>query len=240
MRCAIVDYGSGNLRSAAKALERAARDFSIPAEILVTADAAQVQAADRVVIPGVGAFADCRAGLLGIPGMGAALEAARAAGKPMLGICVGMQLMAELGFEHGTHPGLGWVSGNIRRIAPAGDLRVPQMGWNRLSFPRPHPLLAGIEAGAFAYFVHSYALAEANPAQVLASTDYGGPIVAAVVNGTVAGTQFHPEKSQENGLRLLANFLPWQPAPMLQSSVQAQASVATPDPHIGNTALTGS
>ncbi len=211
MLCALIDYGSGNLRSAAKALARAAADFAIPAEIRLTADASVVAASDRVVIPGVGAFADCRAGLFGIPGMVAALEAARAAGKPVLGICVGMQLMAERGFEHGVHPGLGWVRGSIRRLAPAGGLPVPQMGWNRLSFPRPHPLLAGMAPGAFAYFVHSYALTEADPAQLLAGTDYGGEVVAAVVAGNVAGTQFHPEKSQETGLRLLANFLAWQP-----------------------------
>jgi glutamine amidotransferase len=211
MICAVIDYGSGNLRSVAKALVRAAADHALDARIEVTADPASVAAADRVVIPGVGAFAACRQGLLGIAGMGEAIEAARAAGRPILGICVGMQLMAERGFEHGVHPGLGWIAGNIRRLERPG-LRVPQMGWNRLSFPQPrHPLLAGIAPGAFVYFVHSYALSEPDPAQLLATADYGGPVVAAVVHRNIAGTQFHPEKSQETGLRFLANFLTWNP-----------------------------
>jgi glutamine amidotransferase len=224
MICAVIDYGSGNLRSAAKALVRAAADHGLSADIRITADPALVAVADRVVIPGVGAFAACREGLLGIPGMGEALEAVRAAGRPILGICVGMQLMAQAGFEHGVHPGLGWVEGNIRRLDPPGGLRVPQMGWNRLAFPQPgHPLLAGIAPGAFAYFVHSYALTEADPAQLLATAEYGGPVVAAVVHRNIAGTQFHPEKSQETGLRFLANFLQWVPsetaAPIRQCAV---------------------
>ena len=210
--CAVIDYGSGNLRSAAKALARAAADHALPVQVVVTADPAVVRAAGRIVIPGVGAFADCRAGLLGIPGMADALEAARQAGTPILGICVGMQLMAGRGFEHGVHPGLGWVAGDIRRLAVPPGLRVPQMGWNRLHLAQPdHRLLAGITEGAHAYFVHSYALADADPAQLLASADYGGPVVAAVVHGNVAGTQFHPEKSQATGLRFLANFLQWHP-----------------------------
>jgi len=209
--CAVIDYGSGNLRSAAKALARAATELGSGTRIVVTDDAAAVQHADRVVIPGVGAFADCRAGLLGIPGMEAALQAIRAEGRPILGICVGMQLMAERGFEHGVHAGLGWVRGDIRRLDPPGGLRVPQMGWNRLDFVHDHPLLAGIAPGAHVYFVHSYALTDAADEQVLATTEYGGPVVAAVAHGNVAGTQFHPEKSQETGLRFLANFLQWLP-----------------------------
>lgn len=213
MGCVIIDYGSGNLRSAAKAMTRAAQDFAIPTAINVTADPARIGAAGRIVIPGVGSFADCRRGLLGIPGMAAALEAARASGTPILGICVGMQLMAEQGFEHGVHQGLGWVRGSIRRITPRAGLKVPQMGWNRLAISRSHPLFEGIAPGSFAYFVHSYALDGADRGQLLAETDYGGPVVAAVAAGNVAGTQFHPEKSQEVGLRLLANFLAWQPGP---------------------------
>lgn len=212
MICAVIDYGSGNLRSAAKALDRAAREAGIAATIRVTSDAAEVAGADRLVIPGVGAFADCRAGLLGLPGMGQAIAAARGAGRPILGICVGMQLMAMAGHEHGVHPGLGWITGQVTRLAAAPPLRVPHMGWNRLAFAPGHPLLAGIAPGAFAYFVHSYALTGADPEQVLASTDHGGTVVAAVAHGNVAGTQFHPEKSQETGLRFLANFLHWSPA----------------------------
>ncbi|MCC7284000.1 MAG: imidazole glycerol phosphate synthase subunit HisH [Acetobacteraceae bacterium] len=229
--CAVIDYGSGNLRSAAKALARAAADHGCAARIVVTDDAAQVRDADRVVIPGVGSFADCRAGLFGIPGMLAALEAVRAAGRPILGICVGMQLMAERGFEHGVHAGLGWLHGSIRRLDPPAGLRVPQMGWNRLDFTPGHALLAGIAPGDYVYFVHSYALADAAREEVLASTDYGGSVVAAVARGNLAGTQFHPEKSQETGLRFLANFLAWQPCP--------PAGQALPD-QAGKTLLTGS
>lgn len=208
MRCAIIDYGSGNLRSAAKALERVAGPEH---RIDVTADPEAVRTADRLVIPGVGAFAACREGLLGIAGMGEAIEALRQAGRPILGICVGMQLMATRGLEHGVHPGLGWVQGDIVQLDPQPPHRVPQMGWNALHFTPGHALLAGIAPDAHAYFVHSYHLVGADPADILASTDHGGPVVAAVARGSVAGTQFHPEKSQETGLRLLANFLAWSP-----------------------------
>jgi glutamine amidotransferase len=208
MRCAIIDYGSGNLRSAAKALERVAG----PADrIDVTADPASVRGADRLVIPGVGAFAACRAGLLGIAGMGDAIAAVRDAGRPILGICVGMQLMATRGLEHGVHPGLGWFQGDIVLLDPAPPHRVPQMGWNALDFSPGHALLTGIAPDAHAYFVHSYHLVGADPADILAATHHGGKVVAAVARGNVAGTQFHPEKSQETGLRLLANFLSWSP-----------------------------
>lgn len=230
MICAVIDYGSGNLRSAAKALVRAAADFGIAADIRVTADPALVADAARIVIPGVGAFADCRAGLLGIAGMENTLESARADGRPILGICVGMQLMAERGFEHGVHPGLGWVRGDIRRLEAAPPLRVPQMGWNRLELCQPHPLLDGIGQGAFVYFVHSYALVGADPAELLATTDHDGAVVAAVAHGNVAGTQFHPEKSQETGLRFLANFLRWQPSPLSRADALADS---------GKTVLTG-
>jgi glutamine amidotransferase len=208
MRLVIIDYGSGNLRSAAKALERVAGPTD---RIVVSADAATVAAADRLVVPGVGAFAACRAGLLGLPGMAEAIAAVRQAGRPILGICVGMQLMAARGLEHGVHQGLGWVAGDVALLDPPPPLRVPHMGWNALDFTPGHALLAGIEPGAHAYFVHSYHLVDADPADLLASTDYGGPVVAAVARGNVAGTQFHPEKSQETGLRLLANFLAWRP-----------------------------
>jgi glutamine amidotransferase len=239
--CAVIDYGSGNLRSAAKALARAAADSGIAADIVVTADPAAVRAADRIVIPGVGAFADCRAGLLGIAGMADALEGARAAGRPILGICVGMQLMAERGFEHGVHAGLGWVQGDIRRLDPAAPVRVPQMGWNCLAFAPGHPLLAGIAPGAHAYFVHSYALTGAAADQLLATTDYGGPVVAAVAHGTVAGTQFHPEKSQETGLRFLANFLLWAPRPSRLKPLTAadHGDAETTLAESGKTLLTG-
>lgn len=240
MICAVIDYGSGNLRSAAKALARAAAGSAIPVAVTVTDDPATVRAADRIVIPGVGAFADCRAGLLGIAGMADALALARASGRPILGICVGMQLMAQRGFEHGVHPGLGWIGGDVRRLTPRGGLRVPQMGWNRLAFHREHPLLAGIPPGAFAYFVHSYALSGPAPDQLLASTDHGGPVVAAVASGNVAGTQFHPEKSQETGLRFLANFLAWHPVSPADADAMGQGRPGEPagHPDSGKTALT--
>ncbi len=208
MRLVIIDYGSGNLRSAAKAFMRVAGAND---RIVVSADPAEVAGADRLVIPGVGAFAACREGLLGIAGMEHAIETARAAGRPILGICVGMQLMATRGLEHGVHQGLGWVAGDITRLDPPAPLSVPHMGWNELAFTPGHALLAGIDPGAHAYFVHSYHLVGADTADVLATTQHGGPVVAAIACGNVAGTQFHPEKSQETGLRLLANFLAWRP-----------------------------
>jgi glutamine amidotransferase len=214
MKVAIVDYGSGNLRSAAKAFERAAADGGRAARIEVTAEAAAVRAADRIVLPGVGAFADCRRGLLALPGMAEALEeAVLRRGRPFLGICVGMQLMATTGREHGVHPGLGWIDGEVVALAPADPaLKVPHMGWNELDFaPGAHPLLDGLAPGCHAYFVHSYRFACADPGHVLARVDYGGPVAAVVGRDNLAGTQFHPEKSQATGLRLIANFLGWRP-----------------------------
>jgi glutamine amidotransferase len=211
---AIVDYGSGNLRSAAKAFERAVGDAGLDAEVKVTADPADVLRADRVVLPGVGAFADCRRGLDAVPGMVEALgRAVLQQGKPFLGICVGMQLLADVGREHGDHAGLGWVPGEVTRIAPADPaLKIPHMGWNELVISRPdHPLLAGIGDGAHAYFVHSYGFVCTESADVLARVDYGGPITAIIGRDNIVGTQFHPEKSQAVGLRLIGNFLGWRP-----------------------------
>jgi glutamine amidotransferase len=211
---AIVDYGSGNLRSAAKAFERAVSEGGLDAEVRVTADPADVRRADHIVLPGVGAFADCRRGLDAVPGMVEALgQAVLDRGRPFLGICVGMQLLADVGREHGDHAGLGWIRGEVARIAPADPaLKIPHMGWNELVLARPdHPLLAGIGDGAHAYFVHSYAFVCAEEADVLARVDYGGPITAIIGRDNIAGTQFHPEKSQAVGLRLIANFLGWRP-----------------------------
>ena len=211
MQVAVVDYGSGNLTSAARALTRAAEGAGIPATITVTAEPDVVAAADRVVLPGQGAFADCAAGLAAVPGMIAALEASGAAGRPFLGICVGMQLMAERGLEHRVTPGFGWIPGEVAAMDAAG-LRLPQMGWNALEFePDSHPLLAGLQPGDHAYFVHSYAMRGAPPEAVVATTDYGGPVTAMVAAGVRAGTQFHVEKSQATGLCILANFLRWRP-----------------------------
>ena len=210
---AIIDYGSGNLRSAEKAFARAAREAALPLDITVTADPDMVRAAERVVLPGVGAFADCKAGLLAVPGMRAALEeAVLQAGKPFLGICVGMQLMARRGLEHGTHEGLGWIDGEVVLLEPRDPaLKIPHMGWNALALTRPHPLTDGIAAGAHAYFVHSYHFIAQHTEDVAARTDYGGPVTALIARANMAGTQFHPEKSQATGLRLIANFLRWRP-----------------------------
>jgi glutamine amidotransferase len=216
MHVAIIDYGSGNLHSAAKAFERAAREQGSPLEVKVTAEPEEVRAAERIVLPGVGAFADCRQGLVNIPGMIEALEdSVRTRGKPFLGICVGLQLMAERGLEHGLTPGLGWIEGEVRAIAPRDpSLKIPHMGWNTLELQRKHALLEGIptgEAGLNAYFVHSYHLVPSSADTLVATTDYGGPITAFVANDNVAGSQFHPEKSQKLGLALIANFLKWRP-----------------------------
>ncbi len=211
MRVAVVDYGSGNLTSAARALAHAAEQGGIPAEITVTADPAFVAAADRVVLPGQGAFADCAAGLGAVDGMREAIDASVAAGRPFLGICVGMQLMADRGLEHTVTPGFGWVAGDVAEMAAPG-LRLPQMGWNALDFePGAHPLLDGLQPGDDVYFVHSYALRGARPGEVIATTQYGEPVPAMVAAGNRAGTQFHVEKSQAVGLRILANFLRWSP-----------------------------
>jgi imidazole glycerol-phosphate synthase subunit HisH len=213
MKVAIVDYGSGNLRSAAKALERAAREAHLDAEIAVTGDAAKVRAAERIVLPGVGAFADCKRGLAALPGMIETLnEQVIEGGKPFLGICVGMQLMATRGLEFETVAGLDWIAGDVKLLTPADpNLKIPHMGWNQLQFRAEHPVLAGIAPGAHAYFVHSYNFAVADPRQIFATVDYAGPITAMIGRDNLVGTQFHPEKSQETGLRLLTNFLGWRP-----------------------------
>jgi glutamine amidotransferase len=216
MHVAIIDYGSGNLHSAAKAFERAAREEASPLAVKVTSRPEEVRDAERIVLPGVGAFADCRNGLAGIPGMIEALEeSVRMRGKPFLGICVGLQLMAERGLEHGLTPGLGWIEGEVRSIVPSdASLKIPHMGWNTLALRRKHALLEGIptgESGLNAYFVHSYHFVPERPDALVASTDYGGPITAFVAKDNLAGTQFHPEKSQKLGLAVIANFLKWKP-----------------------------
>jgi imidazole glycerol-phosphate synthase subunit HisH len=213
MIVAIVDYGSGNLRSAAKAFERAAVENDVRAEITVTNRANVLAAADYIVLPGVGAFADCRRGLGAVAGLeGALQEAVILRGRPFLGICVGMQLMAEWGREFETTQGLGWIGGEVVAIAPRDpDLKIPHMGWNEIVSRVAHPLLAGLAAGAHAYFVHSYHYRLAEPAHLLADTDYGGHLAAVIGRDNLAGTQFHPEKSQETGLRLIGNFLRWRP-----------------------------
>jgi glutamine amidotransferase len=213
---AIIDYGSGNLRSAAKAFERAARETGAAARVIVTGTPKDVRGADRIVLPGVGAFGDCRAGLDAIDGMIEALnETVRRDAKPFLGICVGMQLMATRGIEYGVHKGLGWIDGEVRVIEPLDPtFKIPHMGWNTLDVLRPHALLDGIptgDKGLHAYFVHSYQLYAASEADVIARTDYAGAITAMVGRENMAGTQFHPEKSQELGLRLIGNFLKWRP-----------------------------
>ncbi len=215
-RTVIIDYGSGNLHSAAKAFERAAREAGVTTSIVVSARVEDVAAADRIVLPGVGAFADCKRGLAAVPGMLQALDVAvRRQARPFLGICVGMQLMATRGLEFEVTEGLGWIDGDVEAIAPADPaLKVPHMGWNTLDVQQPHALLDGIATGAdgwHAYFVHSFHLAAHDRSAVIAETDYGGPVTAIVAKGTVAGTQFHPEKSQKLGLRLIANFLTWKP-----------------------------
>ena len=211
MRIAVVDYGSGNLASASRALALAAERLGLPSTVSVTADPDQVARAERIVLPGQGAFADCARGLDAVPGMHEAIEAATRAGTPFLGICVGMQLMAQRGLEHEVTQGFGWIEGQIAAMDPPG-LRLPQMGWNELDFiPGAHPLLDGLKPGDHAYFVHSYALEGGAAGEVLATTDYGGPVVAMVASGNRAGTQFHVEKSQEVGIRILMNFLRWSP-----------------------------
>jgi glutamine amidotransferase len=212
MKVAVIDYGSGNLASASRALALAAERLGLGAEVVITADPEAVAAADRIVLPGQGAFADCASGLAAVPGLRDAVIAGTDAGKPFLGICVGMQLMAARGLEHEVTPGFGWIKGDIAAMDPPAALRLPQMGWNALEFePGAHPLLAGLVPGDHVYFVHSYALAGGDPSETIATTDYGGPVVAMVAAGSRAGTQFHVEKSQEVGLRILANFLTWTP-----------------------------
>jgi glutamine amidotransferase len=213
---AIIDYGSGNLHSAAKAFERAASDSGQDVSIRITSDPHVLHRADHIVLPGVGAFRDCRDGLMAVPGLYETLEAeVIGKAKPFLGICVGMQLMATRGLEHDETEGFGWISGDVRRLTPSSALfKVPHMGWNTLESHRPHPLLDGIplgEQGLHAYFVHSYHLDASDSADVIATTDHGTTLTAVVARENLAGTQFHPEKSQTLGLRLLANFLRWRP-----------------------------
>jgi glutamine amidotransferase len=211
MRVAVVDYGGGNLASAARALREAARREGVDATVSVTADPDAVARADRIVLPGQGAFADCAGGLSATPGLRDALDTATNAGRPYLGICVGMQLMAHRGLESTVTPGFGWLEGEVA-ILPADGLRLPHMGWNSLRFETDaHALLRGIPQGEDFYFVHSYALRDYSEGEVLAYTDYGGAVPALVAAGNRAGTQFHVEKSQEAGLRLLGNFLRWSP-----------------------------
>ncbi len=216
MKTAIIDYGSGNLHSAAKAFERARLDNQLKGEIIVTSDADLVAGCDRIVLPGVGAFADCRQGLDAVNGMVDALhEVVIEKGRPFLGICVGTQLMATRGLEKITTPGFDWISGDVCVIEPNDpSLKVPQIGWNTLDVVNPHPLLEGIKTGSdglHAYFVHSYHLAANVPDQIIAQCDYGGAINAIVARDNMIGTQFHPEKSQKLGLALIANFLRWSP-----------------------------
>lgn len=216
MTTAIIDYGSGNLHSAQKAFERAAREAGLSSPVVVTARPEEVARAERIVLPGVGAFADCMAGLLAVPGLREAMTTAvRRGGKPFLGICVGMQLLATRGREHVMTEGLDWISGEVRPLEPADPaLKIPHMGWNTLQLLRPHALLDGIatgEAGLHAYFVHSYQLETAQEGDVVARTDHGGPVTAIVGRDNIAGTQFHPEKSQALGLALIGNFLRWRP-----------------------------
>lgn len=215
MTTVIIDYGSGNLRSAEKAFQRAAAEEGISDPFEVTGDPEKVQAADRIVLPGVGAFKDCRDGLQAIEGMWQAIDDRVLQGAPILGICVGMQLMATRGLEHTETAGFNWIPGDVCLIEPSDpSLKIPHMGWNTLDRHAAHPLLAGIAHGAnglHAYFVHSYHLRAVHSDDVIATADYGGPITAMVARGNIAGTQFHPEKSQTLGLRLIGNFLRWQP-----------------------------
>jgi glutamine amidotransferase len=216
MRVVIIDYGSGNLRSATKAFERAAREAGIDADIELTDRADRVATADRIVLPGVGAYADCRRGLDAVDGMtGALVEAVEQKARPFLGICVGMQLMSSRGLEKTTTQGLDWISGDVIEMTPDDALlKIPQIGWNTLDLRSPHPLFDGIPTGAeglHAYFVHSYQLAADNPGDVIATTNYGGPVTAFVGRDNMVGSQFHPEKSQKLGLALIANFLRWKP-----------------------------
>lgn len=209
---ALIDYGSGNIHSAARALRVAANNARKTREIRVTSDPAALATADRIVLPGVGHFADCMANLKARDGLIEALqEQVITGGKPFLGICVGMQLMADIGLEDGQTPGLGWIGGQVEKIAPGAGLPVPHMGWNEITPTRPHPVLAGLAPMSDVYFVHSYAFTTNNPAHTAANTYYGTPVTAAVAHENLFGTQFHPEKSQKNGLQILSNFVTWTP-----------------------------
>ena len=214
MSVAIVDYGSGNLHSAAKAFERAARESGHDQPILVTRDPDAVARADRVVLPGVGAFADCRRGLDALPGMVDALDTTvRRRGRPFLGICVGMQLMAERGREYEVTPGLGWIAGDVDRVAPSDPaLKIPHMGWNMVAKERDHPVLTNIRDCNLAfYFVHSFAMRCNNQSDIVGWAEYGQPVTAIVAKDNIIATQFHPEKSQDSGIELISNFLRWKP-----------------------------
>ena len=214
MSVCIVDYGSGNLRSVAKAFEWAVAEADLTMTVTVTADPDQVAAADHVVLPGVGAFADCKRGLTAVAGMPDTIHCAvRERGRPFLGICVGMQLMAARGLEHGVTDGFAWLESEVDAIKPIDTtFKIPHMGWNELTFSETrHPVLKGLDDGAHAYFVHSYHMVCTDSADILASTDYGGPVTAAVGRENLFGTQFHPEKSQATGLKLIKNFLSWAP-----------------------------
>ena len=215
MTVAIIDYGSGNLHSAAKAFERAAREHGAAEPIVVTSDPDVVRKAERLVLPGVGAFRDCRDGLKAVPGMWGTVEEEVARGKPFYGICVGMQLLASRGLEHGETQGFGWIPGDVTLIKPKDPgLKIPHMGWNTLNRQRPHALLDGLDLGPeglHGYFVHSYHVVTRDRADVVATTDYGGPVSAFVARDNIVGSQFHPEKSQALGLALIANFLAWRP-----------------------------
>lgn len=213
MKIAVVDYGAGNIRSAVRAFEHVAGQVGIAAKVEVVTTPEAILAADRIVLPGDGAFADCIGALRSRTAMEVALEeAVRRRGRPFFGICVGMQLLATRGLEYGEHAGLGWIVGDVERITPSDPrLKVPHMGWNELRVTRPHPVTAGLPAGAHAYFIHSYHLVPKAHDAVLAEADHGGPIVAVVAQDNLFGTQFHPEKSQATGLKMIANFLQWAP-----------------------------
>jgi glutamine amidotransferase len=214
MSVVIIDYGSGNLQSATKAFERGIAEGNFSTDVRVSADPEDVREASHIVLPGVGAFADCRAGLLALDGMVDALqEAVLKSAKPFLGICVGMQLMGTLGMEHGNHAGLGWVNGTVRALDPSDkNLKIPHMGWNELDLNEAyHPVMDGLNKRPHVYFTHSYYLVCDCPDDVLATADYGGPITAVVGRDNMVGTQFHPEKSQQVGLKLISNFLKWKP-----------------------------
>jgi glutamine amidotransferase len=211
MSTVIVDYNSGNLRSAEKSFQRMADELGA-GQVIVSADPNVVRSADRVVLPGVGAVADCRRELGAIDGLFGAIEEHVKSGKPFMGICVGMQMMATRGLEHGTHQGFDWIKGDVELLRPSDkSLKIPHMGWNELSMQSDHPVFNGIETGDHVYFVHSYHLVPKNDDDLLATVDYGGPITAAVAHENIVGTQFHPEKSQSTGLRLIGNFLAWKP-----------------------------
>ncbi|MCO6187950.1 imidazole glycerol phosphate synthase subunit HisH [Rhizobium sp. L1K21] len=216
MRVAIIDYGSGNLRSATKAFQRDVVKAGLPHEITLTDDPEVVAKSSHIVLPGVGAYADCRAGLDAVSGMFEAIEeAVEKRGQPFLGICVGTQLMATRGLEKATTPGFDWIKGDVKLITPSDpNLKIPQIGWNTLEIQNPHPLFEGVptgENGLHAYFVHSYHINAEKPENVIATADYGGPVTAFVADGNKAGAQFHPEKSQRLGHLLITNFLKWKP-----------------------------